>query len=276
VIINLIQPFVHGVEQLRILLSDDNVVFFFSREFYKPHKFLCSMKKVFLIMKRKTIEQLANRYQTNPLIRGLIQLVPCGIGSALDVALVTALENIHNDKLKEFFDELNKGAIQLTPETIESENFLHCYFSTVRAALNSRRREKIRYFARLLTSSINLSEIVTVDEYEEYISILDELSFRELGLLVILSRYEKENFRQDDTDPIQRPNRFWDQFSTEVCSRYSISEGEFNGILARLNRTGLYRTIFGMYPGYRGSKGELTPMYAKLEKMIRPDEDEFE
>lgn len=227
-------------------------------------------------MKTETIEQLAKRYQTNPVIRGLIQLLPCGIGSAIDVAVVTKLENIHKDKLREFFDELGKGAVQLTPEIIESEDFLHRYFFTVRAALNSRRREKIRYFARLLTSSITTSEISTIDEYEEYLGILDELSFRELGILVVLSRYEKENFLQDDTDPIQRPNRFWDLLSSEVCSRFSIPDGELNGILARLNRTGLYRTIVGMYPGYTGERGELTPLYAKLEKMIRPEEGEFE
>ncbi len=224
-------------------------------------------------MNTETIEQLANRYQASPVIRALAQVTP--ISSAVDAALVAKLENIHKDKLREFFDELKKGDIPLTPEIIESEDFLHCYFSTVRAALNSRRREKIRYFARLLISSVNSSEISTVDEYEECLSILDELSFRELGLLVVLSRYEKENFRQDDTDQIQRPNRFWDQLSSEIRSRFSISDGELNGILARLNRTGLYRTIVGMYPGYTGGRGELTPLYAKLEKMIRPDEDEF-
>ena len=226
-------------------------------------------------MKTETIKQLANRYQTNPAIRGLIQLLPFGIGSAADVALVTILEKIRNDRAIEFFNELGKSTVQLTPEIIESEDFLHRYFSTVRAALNSYRREKIRYFARLLTSSVTSSEISTIDEYEEYLSILDELSFRELGLLVVLSRYEKENFLQDDRDPIQRPNRFWDQFSSEISSRFSISYEELNGILARLNRTGLYRTIIGMYPGYTGGRGELTPLYAKLEKMIRPEEGEF-
>lgn len=158
-----------------------------------PYKFSYHRGGAFPIMKTETIEQLANRYKTNPVIRGLIQLVPWGIGSAADVALVTILENIRKDRAREFFDELGKGAVQLTPEIIESEDFLHCYFSTVRAALNSRRREKIRYFARLLTSSINSSEISTVDEYEEYLSILDELSFRELGILVVLFPDMKKN-----------------------------------------------------------------------------------
>ena len=226
-------------------------------------------------MTTETIEQLGDRYQTNSIIRALIQVVPFGVGAAIDVAIATKLEKIHIDKAREFFDELENGNVQLTQEIIESEEFLHCYFSTFKAALNSHRSEKIRYFARLLTSSITLSEISTIDEYEEYLSILDDLSFRELELLIVLSRYEKEYFLQDDKNPLQRANRFWDQFSSEVCSKFSISDGELDGMLARLNRTGLYKTIIGTYAGYNGGRGELTPMYAKLEEMTRLEEMEF-
>lgn len=226
-------------------------------------------------MNTKTIGQLANRYQTNPILRGLIQVIPLGIGSAADVALVTILENIREDRAKEFFDELGNGAIQLTPEIIEKEDFLHCYFSTVRAALNTRRRAKIRYFARLLTSSICSSEIATVDEYEECLGIIDEISYRELGILVVLSRYEKEYPYQARENDIQRANRFWDQFSSEVCSKFSIPKEELDGILTRLNRTGLYRTSVGGYLGYTGGRGKLTPLYTKLEKLIRPEKGEF-
>ena len=235
------------------------------------------MKVVFLIMNTGTIEQVVSRYPaTSPMFRGLIQLIPCGIGSAIDVAVVTKLENIHKDKLREFFDELEKGAIPLTPEIIESEDFLHCYISTVRAALNTRRREKIRYFARLLTSSISSSEISTVDEYDECLSILDELSFRELGILIVLSRYEKKYSYQDGGSHIQKADQFWERFSSEVCSGFSIPREELNGMLIRLNRTGLYyETFIGSYESNR-ARGALTPLYAKLEKLIKPEDCEFE
>ncbi len=232
-------------------------------------------------MNTETIEQLANRYQTNPIIRGLVQVIPFGIGSAVDVALVTILENIREDRAREFFDELEKGAVQLTPEIIESEDFLHCYFSTARAALNTRRREKIRYFARLLTSSISSSEISTVDEYEECLSILDEISYRELGILAVLSRYEKEHPHQAGESDYDCRVRFWDQFSAEVCSKFSVHREEFSSILTRLNRTGLYMTATGYSSrteaslNFRGRIGDLTPLYKKFEKLIRPDEGEF-
>jgi hypothetical protein len=237
---------------------------------------------VFLIMNTKTIERLANRYAKDPIIRGLVQLIPMGIGSAADVALVTILENIREDRAREFFDELEKGAVQLTPEIIKKEDFLHAYFSTARAALNSRRREKIRYFARLLTSSISSSKISTIDEYEECLSILDELSFRELGILVVLSRYEKEYSHEAGESGSDRSVRFWDQFSSEVCSRFSIPPGELSSIITRLNGTGLYVTFTGYSSvaekslSYTGRIGELTPLYRKFEKLIRPEEGEFE
>lgn len=197
--------------------------------------------------------------------------------------MITILENIREERAREFFDELAKGTVSLTQEIIESEDFLHAYFSTAKAALNTRRREKIRYFARLLTSSINSSEISTIDEYEEYLNILDEISFRELGILVVLSRYEKDCPHKAGEDEYDRRVRFWNQFSAEVCTRFSITSGEFSSVLTRLNRTGIYVTS----ARYRyksatemslssGRTGKLTPSYTKLEKMIRPEEGEFE
>lgn len=233
-------------------------------------------------MNAKTIELLDNRYVDKPIIRGLVQLIPCGIGSAIDVALVTKFENFQKDRLRELFDGLAKGDVQLTPEIIESEDFLHAFFSTIRAVLNTRRREKIRYFAHLLHSTINSSEISKTDEYEEYLSILDEISCRELGILVVLSRYEKEYPRQAEKNGADRSVQFWDQFSSEVCSRFSVSPEELSNIITRLNRTGLYITFTGYSSvaesnlNYTGRIGELTPLYIKLEKLIRPKECEFE
>ena len=235
-----------------------------------------------MIMNRKTLERLANRYAENPVTRALVQLIPCGIGSAADTALVTILENIREDRAREFFDELKRGDVELTPEIIKSEDFLHAYFATAKAALNTRRREKIRCFACLLTSSIDSSEISTIDEYEECLGILDEISFRELGILVILSRYEKDYPHQAGERDYDRRVRFWDRFSSEVCSRFSIPRGDLSSIITRLNRTGLYETFVGYSSvaesnlSYTGRIGALTPLYRKLEKLIRPDEGKFE
>ena len=85
-----------------------------------------------------------------------------------------------------FFDELAKGDVIVDEELLKSEDFLHAYFATTKYALNTRRREKIEMFARLLKSSITEKDISSIDEYEDLLKVLDELSYRELLALRIL------------------------------------------------------------------------------------------
>lgn len=224
------------------------------------------------------LEKLYVVYQTNPIIRAVMGILP--IVSAADTALITKRQNDHRDNARIFFDELGNGNVQLTQENIESDDFLHAFVATAIAVSNTRKREKIRYFARLLTSSINSSEISTIDEYEEYLGILDELSCRELWILVILSRYEKEYSPQAEMSN-RNPAIFWDDFSSEICSKFSIHPGELSNRLTRLNRSGLYETFNGYSSivesslSFPGRIGQLTPLYKKFKNLIKPEENEY-
>ena len=126
------------------------------------------------------LQPLLEKYEGNRVIRGLIQLVPLGIGGAIDVVLTKTLENIQEERAGAFFDELAAGNIVVDENLLKSEDFLHAYYATTKFALNSRRREKIKMFARLLKSSLTDKEISNIDEYEDFLKILDELSYREL------------------------------------------------------------------------------------------------
>lgn len=59
----------------------------------------------------------------------------------------------------------------------------------MRFALDTRRREKTRMFARLFAGSLPEGGLSDVDEYEDFLAILDELSYRELRALAILSTF---------------------------------------------------------------------------------------
>jgi hypothetical protein len=196
----------------------------------------------------------------------LIQLVPLGVGSGIDAALVTVIQNIREDRAKEFFDEFGKGKIDLPPELLESEDFLHCFFRTTKAALNSRRREKIRMFARLLNSSARPDSFSSVDEYEEYLGILDEISYREFLALSILEKYESEIPSPPDESDFQRAGRFWESFLGKLQTKLNIPRNEIDSFLARMNRTGCYETYVGTYIGYTGGRGRLTVTYFRLKE----------
>ena len=118
------------------------------------------------------IQSLLQRYQDNHVLRALLQIVQLGIGAAADVYLIQTLKMIKNERLQTYFDELAAGHSIVDEDLLMSEDFLHSYALTTRLALNTRRREEIRMFARLLKNSVSASAQLNSDEYEEYATIL--------------------------------------------------------------------------------------------------------
>lgn len=214
------------------------------------------------------VESLIRRYERSAVLRGLVQLVPFSIGSAIDTVLLTKVQTIRANRTAIFFDELANGQEDLKPELLESNEFLHCFFATTEAALRANRAEKIQHLARLLASSICSGGFVDVDEYEEYLKILDDLSSREFAVLVLLNQYESDHPLQDGENRLQRANHFWPQFSTDLANRFSIPSQEVDAMLTRLNRTGCYETFVGAFIGYTGGKGMTTPTFHRLKNFV--------
>ena len=216
------------------------------------------------------IQLLLEKYEDNRVIRALIQLVPFGIGGAIDVVLIKTLENIKEERLVAFFDELATGDVVVDGKLLECEDFLHAYYATTKYALNSRRREKIRMFARLLKSSITESEISDVDEYEDMLKILDELSYRELLALKVLDEYSSTPKTEEQND-LQWTQQFWDEFEQRLSNELRIPKNQVANFMNRIGRTGCYELFTGMYLDYTGGKGKLTSTYHRLKKIIEAD-----
>lgn len=207
----------------------------------------------------------------NHVIRGLIQLLPCGIGSAIDVALMKTLENIQRERTMAFFDELAKGDVIVDEELLKSEDFLHAYFATTKYALNTRRREKIEMFARLLKSSLTEENISNIDEYEDFLKVLDELSYRELLALKILDKYSS-TARSEAQKDLKWTNQFWNKFEKDITNELKIPKDQIASFMDKIARTGCYEMFTGAYFDYTGGKGKLTPMYQRLKKFIEDSE----
>lgn len=213
-------------------------------------------------------ESLLLRYENNQVIRALVQLVPFGAGGALDVLLVGTLDDIRRDRSAAFFDELSVDGALITEADIQSEDFLHKYFTTVKVALNTRRREKIVMFAKLLKSSCADDSVSDVDVYEDFLTILDELSFRELKALSILDEYSKRPRLHDHND-LQWTTTFWDDFEVRVTRELDLPSEEVSCFMNQIIRTGCYEIFTGGYMDYTGGKGKLTPTFRRLQALIQ-------
>ncbi|MBA7701441.1 hypothetical protein ES703_110179 [subsurface metagenome] len=93
---------------------------------------------------------------------------------------------------------------------------------------------------------------------------MDGLSYREFQILLILKKHEEATPQREGENELQRAQRLWAPFQSECAKTLKIPKDEINGILNRLNRTGLYQTIIGMYFDYAGDRGRLTPNFYKF------------
>lgn len=213
------------------------------------------------------LAKLANAYQ-HPGIKALIALItglPGGtfIG-AIDAGLQATIERMRDERLRVFFDELSNGRIELTTDLIQNEDFLHRYFTTVNAALRSRRHEKVRLFARLLKSSADAAAAPhNDDEYEELLKILDALSVDDWHILL---HAEKLQLQQGDG--------------------HRLIAGEFLGLgipgemlssrISRIATTGCLMELTDAPTAWHEGKWDnhysrfihLTPLYFRLKKLV--------
>lgn len=188
---------------------------------------------------KKITDDLARRYESSS-VRILVDLLP-GIDNTL--------MHFRAQRLRVYFEELASGAIDLTEDEIQGEDFLHAFFATVRAASRTRQRKKIRLFARLFANYIERGKFSDsdADDFDETFDILENLSYNEFKILVILRSYETEFLIAEDhkenQESISSRLVFWRGFIKEVADDLGIDTDHVPGMLERLNRTGLYMTI---------------------------------
>jgi hypothetical protein len=201
-------------------------------------------------------------YQRSPVVRMIVKLYPPA--TVVEAGVLGTYEYFRRRRMLVFADELQKLNLEVEEDKLKDKQFFDAFSATARRVLDSTQDEKIRMFAHLFTSFVRGRHLERIDEFEEVLSILDDLSLREFQVLLILQRHETAIPDQPKQNKLERANQFWNTFSTDVEREVGLPKAELAGTLARLNRTGLYQTIVGAYLNYGGDRGYLTPLFARF------------
>ena len=208
-------------------------------------------------------DSLVKRYEKNVVLRTLVSLIPKA--SSVELAVLLRWNKIREMRLREFFDELAKTNLVDRPDLLDCDDFLHRFFSKLQFALNTRQKEKIQMFARLLdTSNVPNGELSNSDEFEDFVKIFDELSFRELRAVAILDQYSDAP-RSDSQNDLAWTSTFWEAFCQQLSSELPIPIEETSEYMSRIARTACYQEYVGFWDLVPGI-GKLTPTYVRLEK----------
>lgn len=210
------------------------------------------------------LEILQVSYENDKTLQSIIHF--SGISIFFDQLVSQRVKEIRLERSKTFFDELESGLKQLDDETIKSEDFLHKFFISYKAAINTRRREKTKMFSNLFKSSLLKTDVSIVDTFEDYLKILDELSYREIQALYILESFYSTPRNSDDSN-LNWTDKFWDKFVSKLSTDVKISPEKVDSFMIRVSRTGCYELFTGkIISGGTGGKGILTPIFFDLKE----------
>lgn len=229
-----------------------------------------------IIKSNDKLAWLIDQYAEYPWIRALLQIATGtpGVGG-LFAAASELLNSAVHERRKVFFDELARGEYLLSQEIIQTEEFLQMFVVSYSAAIRTYQREKIRHFARLLLRGAQESP-PNVDRVEEFVSILDDLSGRELHILLTLKRFEDQNKTkwsgESQSDireaKIRQIGSFWEDFEQTIENEIGVYSSFLSPMLIRLTRTGLFETITGRY-NHREGNGILSPQFDEFAEWIK-------
>lgn len=174
-------------------------------------------------------------------------------------ALLAGLRSEENKKFKLLYQQLSNGEIYLTEELINNNEFIYAFNATTRAVLATSNHDKIKYISELFKNYCDSKESVSFEDHEEWLSILNELSCRELQILVALTEYSNQITTAEEIKSLY----------VHISEKLKIEYNEIEGRLFRLQRTGLCVN----QGGFDGGFFELRPNFYSFLKAIGIEQD---
>jgi len=138
----------------------------------------------------------------------------------------------------EILSALDSGLLNIDSHQLQTDEFISAFLATEHALMKASSQNKFNFLLELFIQGSKSGRVnKEPDAYQEALSIVDELSERELTILYHLYNYETDNGAMDSQ--LDRPN----DHQVEYLSKKTDLERELViALLVRLRRTGLIIT----------------------------------
>jgi hypothetical protein len=170
-------------------------------------------------------------YEGSVLLRiGAAALGPVtwGLTTIADAGLVSALALVRTSRLRTFGEGLIALNLRPPKEEIESKQFLEAFVATATKVANTTREEKINLLAKLFATywKTGAFDRDTFDKYEEDLSIIDELGYKEFLVLLALEELESKHPLESGMNVLMRARQFWPEFEKKCAEVVGIPEDQ--------------------------------------------------
>ena len=151
----------------------------------------------------------------------------------------SGIDRYKKKKRNKILKSIEAGSLSVNSHEAESEEFISAYLATENALMVASSKSKFKFLVGLFVNSANTGKLAEdPDGYMEMLSIINELSERELALLYHIYVYERDNGIMDGQ--LARSSDHQVQY---IVERTSIDKNLVIALLVRLRRTGLLITL---------------------------------
>lgn len=162
------------------------------------------------------------------LIAGIAATVPF-FGGLFSEGIHLSVNNFQAKKRTQFLDIILADSKSITSEMVNDIEFIINFAKTLEAVNRLTTNDKIVYFATLIKKGYFTSEPIINDEFEEYLNLLNELSYRELYILFNYVNHSKDKLKTNIKE-----NEMLKLFYSVTTQELDISDNEIMCILERL------------------------------------------
>lgn len=134
----------------------------------------------------KNINDIAD-IKSNPVIEAVVMPVVKSIpviGDMIDVSMNKVIEDFQKKKEQEFIAVILQDKNSITSEMVNDVEFIVNYAKTLEAVRRLATNDKVKYFGNLIRNGYLSGEHIDNSEFEEYLEIINSMSYREIHYLV--------------------------------------------------------------------------------------------
>lgn len=181
----------------------------------------------------------ANDYadiKSNPVVESvlmpIVKAIPV-IGDMIDSSMNKVIEEFQEKKENELIEVILKDKNSITSDMVNDVEFIVNFARTREAVRRLATNDKVKYFGNLIRNGYLSGEHIENSKFEEYLDILNTMSYREIQYLIDYKKYCEEKSKGKKV----KYNR-WAYFRKEYAEIQQVTEVELWSVFMRIKRTG--------------------------------------
>lgn len=186
--------------------------------------------------------------KSNPVIESVLMPVIKAFpvfGDMIDSTINLKIDEFQNKKEQELVEVILKDKYTIISEMVNDVEFILNFAKTREAVRRLATNDKVKYFGNLIRNGYLSGEHIENNEFEEYLTILNTMSYREIQCLIAYKQFCDEKNKE-----LKIENR-WHQFVKDYNMPYDLDAESMYSLFQRIKSTGF------IYESYSSESGEV-------------------